>query len=156
MSDRTRLDGHQIFGNNDYFEEYVDFLKSQGVEVSEEGLYDGTITDVEGLFKVIDTITKKMIKEAHERVEQGLKDWDERPYLELADLSRSMWLDNKVPVLMFNKQMVENAYIFLPYQVFKILEDKIEPISGRYDGDVDWSFCSYKLKDGEVITVSSS
>lgn len=90
MAYRTRVDGYQIFGNNDYFEEWAEFIRSNGIEISEEGIYEGEITDVQGMFDVIDKITKKLIAEKHEMVLKGIKDWNGKPIKELTDLSDSM------------------------------------------------------------------
>lgn len=154
MAYRTRINGVQIFGNNEYYEEWADFLKSKGIEIDEDGCYDGEIDDVMGMFETIDKITKLLIKEQHESVEKGVKDFMGNPSKELADLSNSMWLSDTTPVLIFNQQMIENAYCFLPYQVYKAVEDLIEKVPGRYKkDDVDWAFCTYKLKEGKKIKV---
>ena len=46
MAYRTRVNGVQIFGNNEYYEEWAEFLKSKGIEIDEDGCYDGEIDDV--------------------------------------------------------------------------------------------------------------
>ena len=154
MSYRTNVNGIQIFGNNEWYQEWADFLTSKGIEIDEDGCYDGEIDDVMGMFEVIDKITKSIIKERHEEVEKGMIDLDEKPLREMTDLSESMWLNDKTPILMFDKQVVETAYCFLPYQVFLAILDKIERTNERYVKDgVDWAFCTYKLKDGEKIRV---
>ena len=66
-----------------------------------------------------------------------------------------MWLDDKTPLLMYNMQMIENAYCFLPYQVFKAVENIIEESDVPYisaDGK-KWYLCSYKLKAGNKIHI---
>ena len=154
MAYRTRINGVQIFGNNEYYEEWANFLKSKGIEIDEDGCYDGEIDDVMGMFETIDKITKLLIKEQHENVEKGVKDFMGNPSKELADLSNSMWLSDDTPVLRFNQYMIEHAYCFLPYQVYKAVEDIIETVPCRYEKDgVDWTFCNYKLKEGKKIKV---
>lgn len=154
MSYRTKVNGVQIFGNNDYFEEWADFLKSKGIKIDEDGCYDGEIDDVMEMFEVIDKITKSLIKKRHEDVEKGVTNLMGNPAKELADLSNSMWLSDDTPVLMFNQQMIKNAYCFLPYQIYKAVEDLIEKVPGQYEKDgVDWAFCTYKLKEGKKIKV---
>ncbi len=158
MSYRTRINDTQIFGNNEFYQEWADFLSSKGIEVNEEGLYDGYIDDLQGMFDVIDRITRKLINDRHEEVLKGEKDWQGNPYRELTDLSKSMWLTNNTPLLMYNMQMIEHAYCFLPYQVFKAVEDIIEKSDKPYvseDGK-EWYFCSYKLKAGKKIHVYAS
>ena len=157
MSYRTKVNGVQIFGNNEYYKEWTDFLKSKGIEIDEDGCYDGEIDDIMGMFEVIDKITKMIIEKRHKDVEKGLKDFNNEPLREMTDLSKSLWLDNKIPILMFNREMIENAYCFLPYQVYLAVQDKIEKTDECYIKDgVDWAFCTYKLKEGEKIKVQAS
>lgn len=156
MSYRTYVNDTQIFGNNEGYDEWFDFLKSKGVEIDEDGLYDDYIDDLQGMFEVIDKITKRLIDERHEQVTKGEMNWNGKPYRELTDLSESIYLNDKTPILMYNMQMIENAYCFLPYQVFLAVEDIIEETDKPYVGEKEWYFCSYKLKDGERIHVSAS
>ncbi len=157
MSYRTNIDNTQIFGNNEYYQEWMDFIKSKGIEVDEDGHYDGEIDDVQGIFVVIDKITRRLINERHEEVLNGKKNFKGEPVKELTDLSGSLYLDDETPILMFNRMMIEEAYCFLPYQVYLAVEDKIERVKGAYEKDgVDWSFVTYKLKDGEKIRVHAS
>ena len=154
MSYRTRVNGVQIFGNNEGYDEWFDFLKSKGIEIDEDGLYDGYIDDLQGMFNTIDKITQRLIDERHEQVIRGEKTWDGKNYKELTDLSGSMWLDSKTPLL-FNLRMIEEAYCFLPYQVFMAVKDIIEKTDKPYIGDKEWFCCSYKLKEGKKIHVSA-
>lgn len=155
MSYRTRVNGTQIFGNNEYYEKWADFIKSQGIGIDEDGIYDGDIEDLQGMFNVIDTITRELINERHNQVVAGDLTWDGEPYRELTDLSKSMWLTDRTPLLMYNMQMVDHAYCFLPYQVFKAVEDIIEKSDVPYisDDGKEWYCCSYKLKEGKKIHV---
>jgi len=155
MSYRTRVNGVQIFGNNEGYDEWFDFLKSKGIEIDEDGLYDGYIDDLQGMFNTIDKITQRLIDERHEQVIHGERTWDNKAYKELTDLSGSMWLDNKTPLLMFNMRMIKEAYCFLPYQVFMAVKDIIEEADNPYVDDKEWYCCSYKLKEGEKIHVSA-
>lgn len=154
MSYRTRINGIQIFGNNEYYTEWADFLTSKGIKIDEDGCYDGEIDDVMGMFETIDKIVKSLIKKQHEKVEKGVTDFRGNPVKELADLSDSMWLSDNTPVLRFNQYMIEHAYCFLPYQVYKAVEDLIETVPCRYEKDgVDWTFSTYKIKEGKTIKV---
>ena len=157
MSYRTRVNGYQIFGNNEYYTEWIDFLKSEGIEVDEdEGLYDGYIDNLQGMFDVINTITKKLIDDRHKMVVAGERNWNNKPYKELTDLSDSMWLDDKTPILTFNIQMIENAYCFLPYQLFKAVEDIIEECKYNEPGAVVLGYKYYRLKDDKKIHIHAA
>ena len=157
MAYRTIINNVQVFGNNEYYEEWITFLRSKGFKIDEDGCYDGEIDDVMELFDVIDKITRKLINERHKDVEQGRKNFDGKPLKEMTDLSDSIWLTDDTPILMFNQQMMECAYCFLPYQVYMAVKDVIEIADNHYEKDgVDWIFCTYKLKDGEKIKVHAS
>ena len=156
MSYRTTVNNTQIFGNNESYKEWLDFIKTQGIKVDEEGLYEGEIKDVMGMFDTVDKITRKMIDEAHARVMNGETDWMGRPYTELADLSNSIYLDKSTPILVFDEMMINNAYIFMPYTLYKAVEDCIELTREMFVKDgVKWFFCSYKIKEGETIRVNA-
>lgn len=156
MAYRTYVNGTQIFGNNEYYKDWIDFLKSKGIDIDEEGIYEGEIDDVMGIFSVIDKITRELINKRHEEVKKGQVNFDGKPLREMTDLSDSMWLRDDTPILMFNEQMVEHAYCFLPYQVYMAIQDKIERTDYILDKNgIDWSFCTYKIKDGEKIKVSA-
>ena len=157
MSYRTYINGTQIFGNNESYPEWINFIKSKGIEVGEEGQYDGYITDLQGMFNVIDKITQNLINKRHEEVLKGKKDWEGKPYTELTDLSKSMWLSDNVPILVYNMQMINHAYCFLPYQAYKAVEDIIEISDKPYiseDGR-EWYCCTYKLKEGKKIHIEA-
>lgn len=155
MSYRTNVNGYQIFGNNEWYQEWGDFIESEGIKVSEEGLYDGYTDNLQGMFDIIDKITRRLIDERHEQVVAGDRTWDDKPYTELTDLSDSMWLDDKTPVLKFNIMMIEHAYCFLPYQLFKAVEGIIERCEHDEPGAVKLGYRCYRLKDGERIRVDA-
>ena len=158
MSYRTEINNFQVFGNNEYYQEWIDFLKSENIEIDEEGSYDGYIDNLQGMFNTIDKITRRLINERHDEIVNVKRNnkWGGKPYphRELTDLSDPLWLNDETPILMWNKQMIENAYCFLPYQVFEAVKDIIEISEEVYkDGTITWDMCSYKLKDGKKIHV---
>lgn len=154
MSYITSVNGVQIFGNNECYIEWDNFIKSHGIEIDNNGYYDGEIDDVMGMFDTIDKITRRLIEERKRQIHNKETDYEGKPLLELTDLSNSMWLDNNTPILMFNEQILKYAYCFLPYQVYLAVKDVIEPTHEVYKKDgVNWNFCTYKLKDGAKIRV---
>ena len=144
MSYRTYIEKTQVFGNNEYYKEWEDFIESQGIEIGVDGDYDGEITDIQGMFDVIEKITKRLIKERHEQVEKG-ETWFGKPYKELADLTDLIDVDENI--LLSNIYMIEHAYCFLPYQVYKAVEEKLEEFR-PYVGKIT-------LKPNEKIQVSA-
>lgn len=140
MSFRHYIDGVQIFGNNDYYPEWEDFLEKNGVKVDkDDGFYEGYITDVKGMFETIDTIVRNMLKETEGRI---------------ADLNYG--IKDDMPILKMNQYAIDHYYIFLPLQVLNVVKDKLELDRGyKDDRGIQWFFkSSYKLKDGMKISVS--
>ena len=45
MAYRTYINGTQVFGNNEYYPEWIKYLKSKGITIGEEDEYDGEIDD---------------------------------------------------------------------------------------------------------------
>lgn len=160
MSYRTVIEGVQIFGNNECYADWIDFVKSNGITVDKDDCYEGDITNVEGLFKVIDKITKKIIADQHERVVRKEKTLtykgDIQPCREMTDFSNSMWLSDNTPLLMFNKMIIKQSYAFFPYVVFQAVKSKIVPCEPYKDDTVEWYCCSFKIKDGEKIHIRAS
>lgn len=159
MSYRTVVENVQIFGNNEYYSEWIKFVKSNGITVDEDDCYEGDITDVEGLFKTIDKITRNIIAEQHKKVVRNEKTFTckgEQPCREMTDFSDSMWLSDNTPLLMFNKMIVEQSYAFFPYVVFQAVKGKIVPCEPYEDDTVEWYCCSFKIKDGEKIHIRAS
>ena len=140
MSFRHYIDGVQIFGNNDYYPEWEDFLEKNGVKVDkDDGFYEGYITDVKGMFETIDTIVRNMLKETEGRI---------------ADLNYG--IKDDMSILEMNQRAIDHYYIFLPLQVLNAVKDKLE-LDRRYKDDrgIQWFLkSSYKLKDGMKISVS--
>ena len=67
MAYRTKVNGVEVFGDNNYPYGWIDFIKSQGIEVDEEGRYEGNIKDIEGAIDVIEKSIMLREEEARER-----------------------------------------------------------------------------------------
>ena len=153
MAYRTYINDVQIFGNNEYYDIWLDYIKSKGIEVNDDGCYEGELYDVMELFEVIDKLTKQLIEDRHQQVLKN-ETYLGNPVKELTDLSQSLWLDSSTPILMFNKQVIQNAYCFIPYQAYLALQDMIENESKPYESNgVLWLNCTYRLKNGCKIKV---
>jgi len=154
MSYCTSIEGVQIFGNSEYYADWIAFVESNGIVVDEEGRYEGDITDVEGMFKVIDEMVRKRIADQHEKVSRGETTYTckgKEPCREATDFSHSMWIDDDTPLLMSNRMIIENSYFFIPYMVFNAVKGKIVPCNAY-----EWYCCSFKIKDGEKIHIEAS
>lgn len=158
MSYRTCINGTQVFGNNEYYPEWIEFIESQGIEVDDEGLYEGEITDFMGALETVEKITLRLSKERDERKKNLLEKFPEYPETP----SLFDWTD--IPKKCEEKNMslfdqlydaVRNGYAFMPYALFMACQNKIEK-----DDYIDLEilqgnhFHRYKLKPGETIHVS--
>lgn len=156
MSYRTYVNGVQIFGNNETYEEWTDFIVSQGIKVNSENYYKGEITDFMGALVVIEKITLRLTKERSDLIKKNgslngrfreLFDWTNIPNkLETEDKDdkyRESLFDNLV-------DLIDNSYAFLPYTFYLACEKMLEPDKSF---TVDGHFRCYKLKEGAVIAV---
>ena len=60
MSYRTTINGSQLFGNNEFCGEWIDFIKSQGIKIDDDGNYKGEIADFMAALTVIEKITMRL------------------------------------------------------------------------------------------------
>lgn len=43
---QNKCNGKQIFGNNEWYDEWGEYLISKGIKISDEGLYKGELDDL--------------------------------------------------------------------------------------------------------------
>ena len=173
MSYRTYIEDTQVFGNHERYPEWIEFIKSQGITVSDDGEYDGYITDIMGMISVAETIVMNMERKRREKrnelitslkaknasEEQTKKVLDKTfgvsslfSFEDLFDKIENEDTNSQFHTS-FTDQLIEyvkNAYMFIPYAIIKACESKIEP-------DKPFStyghFYSYKVKNNEKIHV---
>ena len=163
MSYRTCINGTQVFGNNEYYPEWIEFIESQGIEVNDEGLYEGEIFDFMGALATVEKITLRLSKERDERKKNLLEKFPE--YSKLQALSLFDWTDIPKKCEKGNESLfdqlydaVRNGYAFMPYALYLACQDKLQK-----DDDINLEvlegmirFHRYKIKPGETIHVSAS
>lgn len=174
MSFRTTINEVQIFGNNETFTEWLDYLNTKGIKINEEGCYEGEINDFMEMLTVIENITMNMEKHRQEEIialmEQEKKEPNEylrnilhNPMSEhykrsIFDL-REIYQDTKEEIdnhdeygmSLFDRldQIVKDGYMFMPYAAFKACETDLEPTKEK----IASHFKCYKLKPGKTIKV---
>lgn len=176
MSYRTYVNGHQLFGNNEAFPEWHEFLLSQGVEIDDEGNYDGEIHDFMAALIVMENIVERLQKQRisnkeklnNEIKEKNLSE-EEREYLlnhiygvkSLFDLNflYDDWQKQKGEDFCFSlfdhlQEAIDSAYMFLPCQLYMACKDKLQKSSKCFA--TPGHFSCYELKEGETISVSAS
>ena len=147
MSYRTYVENEQIFGNNDYFEKWIEFIKSQGIEVGEDGDYDGEITDFPKALKTIEEIVLDLEKEYRESKKPS--HW-KKSIFDFSDIYEEIKEENGKHVESLTDKIewkINHAYAFIPYYFLKICKDKLD-CSKFYPH-------TCKLKKGETINVSA-
>lgn len=123
MSYKTYVDKTQIFGNNKYYPEWLEFIKSHGIDIDEDYGYDGYISDIMGAIETIEKIVMRLEKEFREQHENdSLFDFRETYEEVLAyenDKFKSSLLDKNI-------QHIQNSYLFMPYAFLVACSDKIK------------------------------
>jgi hypothetical protein len=153
MSYRTCVNGEQIFGNGEYYHEWIEFIKSQGIEVDEDGCYEGEIVDFMGALVTIENIVMRLNKEREERkIEFDGK--TRMPIESLFDFSNipQKIADPKYETSLLDElhQLIENSYAFMPYVFYQACEEQLT--QDHIYTTPNHFFC-YKLNDGEKIHV---
>ena len=158
MSYRVWVNSHQLFGNNESYPEWEEWVKSQGIKIGEDGDYNFYTHDFNGMMQAVEKIVIRLIKERHQDVIKGRKYFDFRihkevPYHELGDYSNFLEEVEKDQEIQNNKiysfhyhlrNIIENGYFFLTYRLFDICRDKLEDY-----------LVSYKVKDPKGIEISA-
>lgn len=121
MAYRTYVNDVQVFGNNETHPEWIEFIKSQGIAVDEDDMYDGVITDFMAALSVIETIALKI--EDNYRKNDNDSVFDIREDYEFlqkqADFERKYGEDKyKVSLFDANINRVRNGYAFLPFAFY--------------------------------------
>lgn len=140
MSYRTYAEGKQIFGNNEYYSKWINFIQSQGIKVDEDGCYKGYITDVQRAIEVIEEIVLDI-----EKANEGKSIFDLSTILEKAKKYNSPITDE----LMYH---IECGYAFMPINFINACTKKIERVFG---GDTRNRLYNYKVKPNKKIKVSA-
>lgn len=142
MSYRVTIDGKQLFGNGKSYEIWDEFIKSQGIQISEEGCYDGEITNFMGALEACERIVLDIEAERQESYKKNRyiierTAPEDRPRVmamldanSLFDLSRmpEQFIDRpNYKIGLFDElyDLTRNGYLFLPYTLFRICEKKL-------------------------------
>lgn len=152
MSYRVWVNHHQLFGNNESYPEWEEWVGSQGIEIGPDGNYEFYTKDFNGMMQAVEKIVIRLIKERHEDVLKGRKYFDFRinkevPYHELGDYSNileGVEKNQNIPFHYYLRDLIENGYFFLTYRLFDICRDKLED-----------HLVSYKVIDPKGIEISA-
>lgn len=97
MSYRTCVNDIQIFGNNEYYPQWMEFLEQNGIHPDEEGNYDGYLTEFMPVLEVMEAISMQIYRERKREREKFLKQLERRkPKLEDDDYrNRKKHIENR-------------------------------------------------------------
>jgi hypothetical protein len=82
MSYRMYVEDFQLFGNNEQYKIWDDFIRSEGIKISEDGYYDGYITNIPGAIHALEEIIIQIATDRINRLDKYTKELDD----ELKDL----------------------------------------------------------------------
>lgn len=179
MSYKTEVNGVQIFGNNEIFPEWLEFIKSQGIEIDEECCYDGKITDFMGALQCLETIVMKLEKKQQDEIaelkkkEQNNKDPNRQEYFNevlhnpnsrfyktslfdwrniYTETLIAMESKDDFELSLFDQllEIIQNSSIFLPYNFYLACKDVLQRDKMN---TIEKHFFCYKIKDGESIHI---
>ena len=179
MSYRTKVNDIQIFGNNETYPEWIEFIKTQGIEVDEDMCYKGEITDFMGALETIENIVMRLATERQERITklneriQKFRDEgkDEDTLSKLSDVYggntglfdfSNIYKEVLEPrpnddynMSLFDRvnQLLDTGYMFMPHVFYKACESSLEQ-QDCYT--VKNHFYCYQVKKGETIKFSAS
>lgn len=178
MSFRTKVNGVQIFGNNEFYPEWLNFIKSKGIKIDKDGCYDGEITDFMGALKCIEEIVMRLEKERQIEIEELKKKekdnssnqdyYDEclhKPtsrfyktslfdfYPIYAETSDALKSNDKYEMSLFDQllEIIETGYIFFPYQFYIACKDILVK---SHVFSTEKHFYCFEVKSGKSIHVS--
>lgn len=162
MSYRTNVNGVQLFGNNCYYEEWIEFIKSQGIEISEDGCYHGEITDFMGALEACEKIVLNIdtertnelqrLREKHKNSDKETKNWFERHYSNIFDLSYIRKNIDEGNSYLFDElyNLIDCGYLFIPVLLYEVCKNDLE-----FDLTTTKRYFSFKVKQGHTIKVQA-
>lgn len=168
MSYRTEVNGTQIFGNNDAWPEWLEFIKSQGIGIDSDNWYEGYITDFEGALEACEKIAlriqsehEKTMAELSEKCGGNIPEKLKNKYASLYDIS---YIKDKLDcrddgpdrTTLFDELygLVHCGYLFIPYLLFQACRPLLEYYEPE-PGVPPRRLWNYRLKPGAAIHVSA-
>lgn len=152
MSYRTYVNDTQIFGNNESYPEWINYIKSKGIEVGEDNNYTGELDDFMEALDVIESIVMRLETERRENKKNGLSFHSESIF-DLGEIYNAVSAGPDDENLLDKEiEYVKNAYMFMPYAFLKACENIVEYTGLSFEGK---HTRMYKLKDGCKIKVTA-
>ena len=152
MSYRTYVNDTQIFGNNECYPEWINYIKSKGIEIGEGGRYTGELDDFMEALDVVESIVMNLEARKRENKKNG-SPFHSESIFNLGEIYDTVAANPDDESLLDKEiEYVNNAYMFMPYAFLKACEDIVEYTGLSFEGKHTGM---YKLKDGCKIKVTA-
>ena len=121
MSYRTNVNGKQIFGNNEWYDEWGEYLISKGIKISDEGLYEGELDDFMEALEVIEKITMNIEAKRRERKGKLEENFFSQSIFDNGDIYDSLVNDDEHYESLFDKEIeiIKMGICFFLYSSLK-------------------------------------
>lgn len=171
MSYRVTVNGVQLFGNNEEYAIWDDFIRSQGIAIGEDGNYDGEIKDFHGAMLACEAIAMDLARERKEDAAKILPGMtraleanpdDEPLRRRIADESRSLfdfsgherYIEEKIQSLFDTcYEIATTGYVFLPFALYLACRDLLDDPQPAMDPDGTFRIRTYRFKPGMTARV---
>ena len=132
--------------------EWINYIKSKGIEVGEDNNYTGELDDFMEALDVIESIVMRLETERRENKKNGLS-FHLESIFDLGEIYNAVSAGPDDESLLDKEiEYVKNAYMFMPYAFLKACEDIVEYTGLSFEGK---HTRMYKLKDGCKIKVTA-
>lgn len=173
MSYRTCVNGHQLFGNNEYYPEWLDFIRTQGAVIGEDKSYRCHIKDFDRAVLACESIVMRLTRERTEQNTELLRHI-EQVLLEQPDDKAAVARKRRYSKHMFDFSGLEEqaasqetalfdglydavfeGFAFLPLALYLYCRDQLQPDTIQICDSGLYRIRRYKLKPGGTILVEA-
>ena len=100
----------------EFMDRWVEFIKSQGIEVDENGCYDGYFWDFMGALTILEDMTMYKAKQHQKEYGESIFDW--------SDISDEIEGEG-TSLLDETLDIIENGIMFVPYEFYRACGGKL-------------------------------
>lgn len=155
MSYRTYVNDTQIFGNNEAYPEWFEYLRSKGIHCDKEGNYEAELDNFMEALEVMEQIVVRLITEREKLIKINLR---KRQIYDGHSIYED-YLEQKKPdygiregLLGLEMDFVKNGYFYMPLAFYaackEMLEPATKPINNRLDAYVLKPGCKIRVRAG--------
>lgn len=130
MAYRMRVNDKQLFGNNICYDKWISYLISKGIEIDEDGCFDGYLDDFNEALGVIEEIVMGMESERDNQI--AAKVPGAKSLFDLSDIKATVTEDKKpkgeIRENLFDQlhERIKYGFLFLPVMFYEYCRDMLE------------------------------